>query len=200
MLYKGAITLQNTDNKSKTWPASLFNIQCTMSCGKKGITLTAAFSTCCYLSGAYCVTRAPCYELNYVLWNFTGETVILTVCTHCCHCSQRTLGATTVCQLNVAWQRRAPVTFRSLSLMWAILVDFYQVSHSSSPAGARAAFRMLPLGHQNIWHIEFSTEVEVRDDDGSWGLWSLIQMYESLTVDVDSPNISLFSLSLVNAI
>lgn len=61
--------------------------------------------------------------------------------------------AMTVCRLNVA--RQLLITEEHLShlgvpLLWAILVDFYQVSDSSSPTGAKAAYRMQLL---NIWDI-----------------------------------------------
>lgn len=67
-----------------------------------------------------------------------------------------TVGALTLCQLNAAQQLLENEEHLSRSgapLLWAILVDFYQVSDSSSPAGAWAAYRMLPsatskhLGH-----------------------------------------------------
>lgn len=41
------------------------------------------------------------------------------------------------------WPQQLLISEEHLShLVWAILVDFYQVSHSSSPAGAEAAFRI----------------------------------------------------------
>lgn len=62
----------------------------------------------------------------------------------------------TVCQLNVAQQlliSEAHLSHLGAPLLWAILVDFNQVSDSSSPAGAEAAYRMLPLRRRNIWDI-----------------------------------------------
>lgn len=58
-----------------------------------------------------------------------------------------------LCQLNVAQQlliSEEHLSHFGAPLLWAILVDFYQVSNSSSPAGAEAADRMLPVWDLNI--------------------------------------------------
>lgn len=50
-------------------------------------------------------------------------------------------------QLNVAQQllvNEEHLSHQGAPLLWAILVNFYQVSHSS-PTGAEAAYRMLHL-------------------------------------------------------
>ena len=76
--------------------------------------------------------------------------------THCCRCHQGTMGAVAVWQLNAAQQlliTEEHLSHLGVPLLRAILVDFYQVSDSSSPIGAEAAFRMLPLRHLNIWNI-----------------------------------------------
>lgn len=53
-----------------------------------------------------------------------------------------------LCQLNVAQQlliNEEHLSHLGAPLLWAILVDFYQVSDSASPTGATAAYRMLAV-------------------------------------------------------
>lgn len=53
-----------------------------------------------------------------------------------------------LCQLNVAQQLLISEEHLSrfgAPLLWAILVDFYQVSNSVSPSGAEVADRILPV-------------------------------------------------------
>lgn len=60
----------------------------------------------------------------------------------------------TVCQLNVAQQlliSEEHLSHLGALLLWAILVDFNQVSDSFSPAGAEAAYRTAKhLGYQSL--------------------------------------------------
>lgn len=127
---------------------------------KKGITttLTASSSTFSYFKGSLMSNMNSSILYWIMCFKTSGKTVLM-VCTHCCCCQKRARGAMTVCQPNVAQQlliTEEHLSHLGVPLHWAILVDFYQVSDSSSPAGAEAAFRMLPLRHLNIWDIRAS--------------------------------------------
>lgn len=61
------------------------------------------------------------------------------VCTHCRPCYESYDGASAKCGTEQLLINEKHLSRLGAPLLWAILVDFYQVSDSSSPTGAEVA-------------------------------------------------------------